>query len=408
MPLYSYKGVDSATGASRKGTIDAESPKAARQKLKQRSKIMVSEIKEQASLDKMKDTKTKVFARTKVKMEDVSVMTRQFATLQMAHVPLDESLKALTAQVENPVLQQTLAAVKDSVNEGKSLAEACSNFPGVFNRLYINMVRAGESSGTLGLVLQRLSEFIEYQVKIKAQIVGALTYPALMIVASTGIIGYLFISVVPKLTKVFASLKVTIPWYTKVLVNISSALQSYWYLVIIFFFAGSYIFRRWVATTKGRKKWDTFLLSLPLFGPVVLRVSVSRFTKTLSTLLSSGVPIISALEITRNVVSNAVIAEVLDNAKTAVQEGQNLGAVIEKSGKFPPLVVHMIMTGEKTGQLEQMLGHVSVAYDAEVERKIEAMISLIEPLMIIVMGGISVTVVMAMLIPMLSVMNQIR
>ena len=399
MPLYSYKGYDSASGAARKGKVEAENPKAARAKLRQREKVIASEIKEETSLDKVKTVSRSV--RGKVPLGDLSIMTRQFATLQSAHVPLDESLKALTQQVDNVVLRSTLAAVKDYVSEGKSLNEAMSNFPGVFNRLYINMVKAGESSGTLGLVLLRLADFIEYQVKIRGQIISAMTYPAVMILATGGITAFLFINVVPKLQKVFISLKVKLPWYTEMLIGASQFLQSYWFLVILAIAAGAMIFRRWVTSEKGRRTFDRASLKMPIFGPIIMRVNVSRFTKTLSTLLVSGVPIIRALEITRNIVANSVISDVLEQAKIAVQEGQSLGATIERSKQFPPLVTHMIMTGEKTGQLEAMLGHVAVAYDAEVERKIEAMISLIEPLMVIMMTGGAGGILAALMIPMI-------
>lgn len=406
MPLYSYKGYDAASGAARKGKIEAESPKAARAKLKSRDKVIVSDLKEETSLDKVKSPSRSV--RGKVSLQDLAIMTRQFATLQAAHVPLDESLKALTQQVDNVVLRSTLAAVKDYVSEGKSLNEAMSNFPGVFNRLYINMVKAGESSGTLGLVFERLSDFIEYQVKIRGQIVSAMTYPAVMILATTGITAFLFVNVVPKLQKVFISLKVKLPWYTELLINFSQFLQNYWFGVLLGLAASVILFRRWVTSEAGRKKFDRASLKLPVFGPIIMRINVSRFTKTLSTLLSSGVPIIRAIEITRNIVANSVIAEVLDQAKVAVQEGQSLGATIERSKQFPPLVTHMIMTGERTGQLEEMLGHVAVAYDAEVERKVDAMISLIEPMMVILMTGGAGGILAALMIPMMSVMNQIR
>ena len=270
------------------------------------------------------------------------------------------------------------------------------------------MVKAGESSGTLGLVLLRLADFIEYQVKIRGQIISAMTYPAVMILATGGITAFLFINVVPKLQKVFISLKVKLPWYTEMLIGASQFLQSYWFLVILAIAAGAMIFRRWVTSEKGRRTFDRASLKMPIFGPIIMRVNVSRFTKTLSTLLVSGVPIIRALEITRNIVANSVISDVLEQAKIAVQEGQSLGATIERSKQFPPLVTHMIMTGEKTGQLEAMLGHVAVAYDAEVERKIEAMISLIEPLMVIMMTGGAGGILAALMIPMMGVMNQIR
>jgi len=335
-------------------------------------------------------------------------MTRQFATLQAASVPLDESLRALTEQVENMVLRNTLSAVKDAVTEGRSLGDACGQFPNIFDKLYVNMVKAGESSGNLGLVLERLADFQEYQVKVRGQIFSALAYPLIMIVASMCIIAFLFISVVPKLQKVFANLKVPLPWYTQTLIAISEFLQSRWYIVVVGGAALYYGFRTWYRTDAGKEKVDTLSLGVPIFGAIILRVNVSKFTKTLSTLLGSGVPIITALEITRNVISNRPISDAVKAAKQQVQEGESLAATIEKSNRFPPLVVHMIRTGEKTGELEQMLKHVSNAYDAEVERKIDSLISMIEPLMIIVMGGVVAVVVIAMLVPMLSIMSKVR
>lgn len=408
MPLYNYKGYESKSGKPAKGKVEADSPKAARQKLKLKSGIIVAEIKEETSLDNVKKGKLSFGSSGNVSLQDLSIMSRQFATLQSAHVPLDESLKALSAQVENTVLRNTLSAVKDQVSEGKSLAEASASFPGVFNNLYVNMVKAGESSGTLGLVLERLADTFEYQMKIRGQVVQAMTYPLVMIGVSMLIIAYLFVSVVPKLTKVFTSMRVTIPWYTSMIVSISNFLQSYWYVLVGGAVFAAYLFRRWLATPKGRRKFDELALQAPVFGAVVIRINISRFTRTLSTLLNSGVPIIQALDITKNVITNTLISEVMDLAKTAVQEGQNLGDVIERSGRFPPLVCHMIKTGEKTGQLEEMLAHVATAYDAEVERKIGSMIALIEPAMIVVMFGIVGTIAIAMLMPMFSVMSQIR
>lgn len=406
MPIYTYKGYDSKSGQARKGKIEADSPKTARARLRQKDKVIVSELKEEASLDKMK-MKTTLFSG-RVRTQDIAVMSRQFAVLQNAHIPLDESLKALTAQVENVVLRNTLGAVREQVSEGKSLADAASQFPGVFNRLYVNMIRAGESSGTLGLVLERLADYLEKEVEQKGQVISAMTYPAVMIMANVALIGYLILSLVPKLQKVFISLKAPLPWYTQMIINVSEQLQSKWFLIPIVVIGSFLMFRRWLASEKGRKKFDTILLDLPVFGGLILRMQVSRFTQTLSTLLASGVPIIRALEITKNIITNVVIAEVLENAKISVQEGKNLGQTIEKSGRFPPLVTHMIMTGERTGQLEEMLGHVSTAYEAEVTRKIESLISLVEPVMIIFMAGSAGGIIAAVLVPMLSIMNQIR
>lgn len=409
MPMYSYKGYDAQTGSNRKGKIEAESERAARQSLRQKQKIIVSDIKEESAKagNNSKSSSPGLFA-PRVSLPELAVMVRQFATLQGAHVPLDDSLRALVAQMENPVLRNTLAAVKDSVSEGKSLAEASAAYPRVFNRLYVNMVRAGESSGTLATVLERLADFMEYQVQVRGKVTQAMVYPSIMIVVSLAIVGFLLVVIVPKLTKVFDSLKVTIPWYTQALVDFSNIMQSYWWLLIMIVCGGGLLFRAWVSSASGRRKWDTFLLKAPVFGPVFLMVGVSRFTKTLSTLLSSGVPIIQSLDITKNVVNNTILTEVLETAKTEVQEGNSLAACISRSGVFPGLVSHMISTGEKTGELEQMLGHVARAYDTEVEQKIAKMISLIEPVMMIALMGIAGTVVVAMVMPMMDVMKQVR
>lgn len=406
MPIYSYKGYDLATGANRKGKVEAENPKAARSRLKAKEKVIVSELKEENSSRKGKKGPS-LFSK-KVSLSDLCIMTRQFATLQNAHIPLDESLKALTQQVDNPVLQNTLSALKDAVSEGISLGDAVKAHPNVFNRLYVNMVRAGESSGSLALVLGRLADFLEAQNATRGQVMSAITYPALMIVASGSIILFLFVKIVPGLMKVFDSLRVTIPWYTKLSIGISNALQNYWMVGGMMLVGAYFWFKSWIGKPAGRRRFDEICLQLPLFGPIIMRMMVSRFTKTLATLLNSGVPIIQALDITKNVITNTVIANVLEEAKIAVQEGQSLGRTIEASGQFPPLVTQMIMTGEKTGQLEEMLEHVSVAYDAEVDRKISAMISLIEPIMIVVMGGITVLVVFSLLMPMLGIMKQLR
>ncbi len=406
MPVYRYKGYDAATGAARKGTIDAESQKAARAKLKSRDKILVSEMTEEVAIDRLK--RSKPLFGSGVNTTDVAIMTRQFATLQSAHLPLDETLKALTNQVENEVLRNALSNVKEQISEGKSLYEALGSFPTIFDRLYVNMVKAGEASGTLGLVLTRVADFIEYQVKIRGQIMGALMYPAVMIGAMGIITAVMFIAVVPKMQVVFKSMKVTLPWYTKTLIGLSEFIQTRWYLIIAATALIVYLSKRWYATPNGRRTFDSNALTMPIFGGIVMRVNVSRFTKTLSTLLSSGVPILGALEITKNIISNTLINEALENARVAVQEGQSLGVSIEKSQLFPPLVTYMIMTGEKTGQLEEMLGHVAVAYDAEVERKVESLIGLIEPLMIIVMTVGGAGILGALMVPMLSIMNQLR
>ena len=410
MPVFRYKGFDSLTGAARKGTIEAESAKAARSKLKTRDKVVASEMTEQVSVEKLKGKSSIIAMLTggSVKAMDVAIMTRQFATLQEAHLPLDETLKALSRQVESEPLRNALSNIKDQISEGKNLHEALGSFPAIFDRLYVNMVKAGESSGKLGLVLTRVADFNEYQVKIRGQIMGAMMYPAVMICAMGMIVAIMFVSVVPKMQIVFKSMKVVLPWYTKALIGFSEILQTRWYVILAVIALIIYVARRWYETAEGRRTFDKKSLQFPVFGAIIMRVNVSRFTKTLSTLLSSGVPILGAIEITKNIISNTQISEALEAARVAVQEGQSLGASIEKSQLFPPLVTYMILTGEKTGQLEKMLAHVAVAYDAEVERKVEAMIGLIEPLMVIFMTVGGAGILGALMVPMLSIMNQMK
>lgn len=406
MPIYNYKGYDAKSGANRKGKIEADSPKAAKAKLRKVDKVIVSDLKEEASIEKIKGKKK--FFQENVSLTDLAIMTRQFATLQSAHIPLDETLKALTDQVENVVLRNTLSAVKDSVSEGKSLADSLSPFPRVFDRLYINMVRAGESAGTLGVVMERLADYMEKTVEARGQILSAMAYPAVMMIAILGAIVYMLVSLIPQLEKVFRSMKVTLPWYTQFVIDLSGWLQSNWFMVPVGLAVAYYAGKKWYESEKGRRQFDVSILHMPVFGALAIRLQIARFTETLSTLLNSGVPIIRALEITKNTLTNSVIADVIEESKIAVQEGKDLGGTIEKSGRFPPLVTHMIMTGERTGQLEEMLKHVAVAYEAEVKRKIDAMIALIEPALIVFMMSTAGGLMGAVLVPMLGIMNQIR
>ena len=407
MPIFVYKGYDIKTGAPKKGKLEADSIKAARAILRSKEKIIPAEVKEEMTVASKKSSGG-LFQKKTVSLIDIAIMTRQFATLQAAQVPLDECLKALTEQVEDMLLRNTLSAIRDRVSEGKSLGIAMADFPNIFDNLYVNMVKAGEMSGQLDVVLERLADFIEYQVEVKGKIVSAMAYPGIMIGMSVMIIIYLFTSVVPKLQKVFVTMKAKLPWYTETIIGISEFIQNKWYIIIGAIALVYLLFKSWHGSKKGRRTFDAFSLKVPVFGAIITRVNISKFTKTLSTLLGSGVPIIEALEITKNVISNSILSDVVEEAKVAVQEGNTLASVLGQSSIFPPLVSHMISTGEKTGELETMLQHVAKAYDAEVERKIDAMISLIEPLMIVFLGGVVVIIVLAMLVPMFSVMGQMR
>lgn len=403
MPIYLYKGYDAKSGAASKGKIEADSVKQARQLLRSR-KIIPESLKEELEASSSSFT---LFKQKTVSSVDLAIMTRQFATLQSAHVPLDECLKALTEQVENVLLRNTLSSVREGISEGRSLADSLKNFPAIFNKFYINMVRAGEASGKLGLVLERLADFIEYQVAIKNKVSSAMTYPVIMLTISFAVVLFLFTNIIPEITKLFVENKVPIPWMTEAIMVISNAILDYWLIMLGLVLLGVFLFRSWYRSPKGRLQFDRFCLTAPILRDITIRVNVSKFTKTLSTLLSSGVPIITALEITKNIIENKVLSEIIGEAKVAVQEGKTLASVIGKNEFFPPLVSYMIKTGEKTGEIEPMLEHVAEAYDAEVERKIDSMVSLISPIMLVVLGSIVMTVVLAVIVPMLEMANSV-
>ena len=268
------------------------------------------------------------------------------------------------------------------------------------------MIRAGEASGTLDQVLMRLAEFTENSVKLKQQIRSAMMYPIIMILAGSGILAFLFTVVIPQITEIFMDSGQRLPVLTRVIIAISHFLREYWWLAILGLFLAVYGFRRWKKTENGHRVWDGFLLKVPIFGPLVLMIGVSRFTRTLSTLLRSGVPLLTALDITKNVLGNLVLIEIVDQVRLAVKEGVRRS--LRQSGKFPPIVTHMISTGEKSGALDEMLGVVSEAYESQVESKISGLTSLLEPLMILFMGVTIGIIVVAVLLPIIQMTQVMR
>ncbi|MBS2024356.1 MAG: type II secretion system F family protein, partial [Deltaproteobacteria bacterium] len=282
---------------------------------------------------------------------------------------------------------------------GSSLADALADHPKVFSTLYVNMIRAGESSGALDVVLQRLADFTESSAQLKNKLIGAMLYPAIMVVVGIAIVSILFVVVIPKVTKIFEDMNATLPWTTQSLIAISNFMRDYWYTVVIGVPAIVYGFLRWIRTEKGRAWFDRFQLKVPVLGDLVRMLAISRFAKTLSTLLSSGVQLLIALDIVRNIVSNTVLSKVIGDARDAIREGESIAAPLKRSGQFPPLVFHMIAIGEKSGQLEEMLANIAKSYDSQVDMRISALTSLLEPVMIVVMGGGVAFVVFSILMP---------
>jgi general secretion pathway protein F len=407
MAVYAYKGVD-ARGKSVKGVRDADNAKALRNVLR-RDGILATEILEQSEAARQAardiDFK-KLFQR--VSQLDVAVATRQLSVLLRSGVPLVEALSALIEQLDNQELKNAFTDTRNQVNEGSTLADAMKAHPKLFPSLYTNMVAAGEASGTLEEVLGRLAEFLDDQAQLQSKVKGALAYPVVMAIVVVLILFLMMSVVVPKVTAIFENFNQTLPWYTRLLIFTSDLFSNYWWLLGALLAAGIYWFRRWKSTEEGRKKWDLFILEVPLFGPLLTMVAVSRFARTLATLLASGVPVLTAMEITKNVLGNTELMRVVDEAAASVREGEGIAKPLRQAGRFPPIVTHMIAVGERSGQLEEMLLHVAEAYDQQVEVRVGAMTSILEPLLIVVMGAVVGGIAFAILMPLLRLNEMIQ
>ena len=407
MGVYAYRGVD-ARGKSVKGVRDADSAKALRTVLR-RDGILATEILEQseAARKAARDIDFKRLFR-RITDLDVAVATRQLSVLLRSGVPLVEALSALIEQLDHPELKTAFTDTRNQVNEGSTLADALKAHPKIFPILYTNMVAAGEASGTLEEVLGRLAEFLDDQAQLQSKVRGALAYPIVMAVVVVLILFLMMSVVVPKVTAIFENFNQTLPWYTRLLIFVSDVFSNYWWLIGALTVGGIYWFRRWKATEEGRKKWDLFILEVPLFGPLLTMVAVARFSRTLSTLLASGVPVLTAMDITKNVLGNTELMRVVEDARESVREGEGIAKPLRNGERFPPIVTHMIAVGERSGQLEEMLLHVADAYDQQIEVRVGALTSILEPLLIVVMGAVVGGIAFAILMPLLQLNEMIQ
>ncbi|MBZ0271441.1 type II secretion system inner membrane protein GspF [bacterium] len=411
MPVYSYQAVD-ARGKKIRGIVDAETEKAAKAKLRREGKFPTEmTVAQEGKLTRGKGLAMEIDLRVllgRVKARDLAIATRQFATLIGAGIPMDSSLLALSKQVENPVLEKTFSQVRDKVTQGSSLANALKEFPRIFSPLFVNMVMAGEQSGTLDAVLDRLADFTEATLDRTQKVKAAITYPIFMLLIGGGIMVYLVGFVIPKITQIFEGMRKSLPPMTMLLLGFSGFIRDYWWLMAIVTGVAIYGFRRWVATDKGRRRFDALVLRLPVFGALVRKIAVSRFARTLGTLLRSGVPIIEAMTIVRNVVDNRIIEDAIETAKDNIREGQPIARPLEQSGVFPPMVIHMITVGEQTGELESMLFRVADAYDRDVTTSIMGLMAVFEPAMLLVMAAVVGFAVMAILLPIMDMTSGLQ
>lgn len=402
MPIFGYKAID-PSGKTLRGTVEASGSKEARGKLKKQG-ILVVEMSERAVKDPTGGGGIPFFGG-RASAKDISLLTRQLASLVKANIPLVDALNALVEQTEKPILKVTLSKVRDDVNEGSSLAKSLALHPKTFDTIFVNMVEAGESSGTLGLILIRLAELKEAQLRLRNKLVSGMTYPTLMMGVAVVMMIVIFTFVIPKLAEVFVSMNKPIPASTKILMTISQLLISYWYLVVAFFFTSLTLFRRAIRSETGRPKWHAFLLKIPVLGPLLRMIAITRFATTMSTLLGTGVPILTGMAISKNLVGNLLIARAIEDARANITEGQSIADPLRRSGEFPPMVIHMIAIGEKTGELPDMLKNIANTYEEQVNARIEQATALLEPIMIIGMGGVVGFIVMSIFIPLLEVSN---
>jgi general secretion pathway protein F len=404
MGVFVYKGF-SKSSKNVKGFIDADSIKSAKLKLRNAGIFPTEIIEEQEKGESEK--KGALSSLTEIiSNADVALMTRQFATLINARLPMVESLSALIEQLDNVKLKKIITSVRESVNGGSSLADALSAYPNVFSRIYVNMVSAGEASGALDVVLLRLADFQENQVKLIRKIRAIFAYPILMLFVGIGVLSFLLTYVIPKVTKIFDNYKKELPLPTKLLISTSDMLKENWLLIVIFIIIAAYALKKYIKTENGRGRFDSLTLSIPVFGKLIKKITIARFARTLSTLLKSGIPLLTSMSIVKNIVNNVHVEKAISDASVSVKEGESIAVTLKNTGMFPPLVTRMIAVGEKTGELEEMLEKISDSYESEVEAMVLGLTSVIEPIMIIVMGGVVAFIVISILLPIFE-LNQI-
>ncbi len=402
MAVYEWRGI-TTSGKEVKGVRDADNQKVLRAVLRKEG-IFVTQMLEEAEarVKKARDVDIARYFR-RVSPLQLALATKQLATLLKSGVPLVESLSALVDQMDSPELKGALTQARDHVNEGSSFHDALAKHPKIFKELYVHMVAAGEASGTLELVLTRLAGFLENQSKLQNKVTGALVYPVVLLAVTFITLTVMMTVVVPKVTAIFESFEEALPWYTRALIFVSDFFTGYWWLMGIVIGLGTYGFFRWRATEKGRARWDAFMIDVPVFGRLNLMASVARFARTLATLLTSGVPLLNAMEITRNVLGNVELMRVIEDARNSIREGESIAEPLKRSGRLPPIVTHMIAVGERSGQLEEMLENVADSYDQQVDNQVNVMTALLNPVMILVLAGIVVCVIFPILMPLMRI-----
>lgn len=424
MAKFSYVALDSR-GTEVSGDIDAESQTLALAKIREKG-LFPTSVTDAASTSKRAKTparkskassggglkteiKLPVLFKPRVKTKELMVFTRQMATLVDAGLPLVRAMQVLERQEKHPGLKKALGDMADSIQSGSTFAEALAQHPKIFNKLYVNMAKAGEVGGVLDQVLVRLAEFMEKAQKIKNKVVGAMVYPIVVLIMALGILTFLMIVIIPKFKDIFSELLEgqALPGLTQFVMNASELMTTRLPFFIVGFGVFIFLMKLLAKTVKGAYILDGLKLRMPVFGNLIRKTVVGRFTRTLGTLMSSGVPVLQALNIVRDTAGNEVIAKAVSQIHDAVKEGENMAPPIEASGVFPPMVVSMVQVGEETGELPEMLMKISDSYDDEVDNAVAGLTSVIEPLLIVFLALIVGTIVIALFLPLISIIGNL-
>ena len=401
MAVYEYKGLLPG-GKAVSGIINADSLPGAQSKLRQAG-VFPTDLREG-----IETVPSRFRLLPGFKTEELAALTRQLATLIKAGIPLAQALSVMAEQVEKPYLKRAVIQTREKVIQGSSLADAMRERPDIFSELYANMVMAGEASGTLDIVLIRLAEYLEGQARLKSKVLSALAYPLLLLTLGGGVLAFLVAFVVPRVSRIFEDFNRALPAPTLVVIAISDFIKGYWWLIAIALAGITVALRYYLKSESGKGNIDRLAIQAPILGGVMRQMTLARFSRTLSTLLMSGVAILTALEIVRSVVNNRVFSQAIDTARDAVKEGEPLAEPLKRAGLFPPLVTQMVAAGEQSGQLDGMLASVADLYESQLESRIIRLTSLMEPIMILIMGSIVGFIVLSILLPILEASRVLR
>ena len=393
MPVFLWEG-QTRKGEKKKGEIEAANEAALRGILRRQGLTSITVKQKPKNLSEYLP-----FLKQKVKEKEVVIFARIFATMINAGLPLIQCLELLAQQEQNKTFAQIITAIKEDIEGGSTLSDALRKYPKVFDDLFVNLVAAGESGGILDVILQRLSNYMEKAMKLKSKVKGAMTYPASVLVISIAVVSLLLVKVIPTFQKMFEGFGGELPGPTQFLITLSTYAQKYFLVAIIALAVAIYAFRRYYKTEKGTLLIDDLILKSPVFGPLLKKVAVARFTRTMSTMMTSGVPILEGLAIVSKTAGNKVVENALIRVRKSISEGKTIAEPLLETGIFPPMVVQMIAVGEATGALDAMLSKIADFYDDEVDTAVDAMTALLEPFMMVFLGGVVGGMIIAMYLP---------